>query len=223
MPISYWMKGYLDGNEDERRSAVRKTSVYGMAGLVLAGSIAFSRSMAASSGEGQTDAKAAELGKPAPELHLKDALGKAFTLSEFKDKIVVLEWMNPNCPVSRGKQTDRVMQKTYAKYAGKGVIWLGIDSTAGQKAEANRVYAAEAELNYPVLLDPDGKVGHAYGATKTPHLFIIDKTGRLAYTGAIDDQGQKNYVGAAIEDLLAGREVAKSRTEPYGCSVKYGR
>jgi peroxiredoxin len=204
---------------------MRKASVYGLAGLVLAGGVVFSRTMAASSSEEQAkaEAKTAELGKPAPEFELKDAFGKAFTLSEFKDKIVVLEWMNPGCPVSRGKQADKITQKTYAKYATKGVVWLGIDSTAGQKAEGDRVYAAEAGLNYPVLLDTDGKVGHAYGASKTPHLFVIDKNGRLAYTGAIDDKGEKNFVGAAIEDLAAGREVAKSRTEPYGCSVKYAR
>lgn len=205
---------------------MKRASVYGVVGLALAGSLVFSRSMAAPSVEEQTRAdaaKAAEIGKLAPEFSLQDAYGKAFTLSEFKNKIVVLEWMNPGCPVSRGQQADKVMQKTYAKYAGKGVVWLGIDSTAGQKPDADRVYAAEAQLNYPVLLDPDGKVGHAFGATKTPHLFVIDQAGRLAYAGAIDDKGEKNFVGAAIEELATGKEVAKSRTEPYGCSVKYAK
>jgi len=197
-----------------------------LAGLVLVGGFVWTQGIAATSSNEQAKAdapKVAEIGKPAPEFSLKDAYGKVFTLSEFKDKIVVLEWMNPACPVSRGKQADRTMQRTYSKSAGKGVVWLGIDSTAGQKAEANRVYAAEAELNFPVLLDPDGKVGRAFGATKTPHMFVIDKTGRLAYAGAIDDKGEKNFVSAAIEDLAAGKDVAKSRTEPYGCSVKYAR
>ncbi|HOW70815.1 MAG TPA: redoxin domain-containing protein [Phycisphaerae bacterium] len=205
---------------------MKKVRVYAPLGIALAAAAAFSWSLAASAGENQPKSEAArtaEIGKPAPDFNLKDAYGKAFTLSEFKGKIVVLEWMNPGCPVSRGKQVDQVMQKTYAKYAAKGVVWLGVDSTAGQKAEANRVYAAETGLNYPVLLDPDGKVGHAFVATKTPHLFVIDKTGKLVYAGAIDDQGEKNFVGAAVEDLLAGREVAKSRTEAYGCTVKYAR
>ncbi len=164
----------------------------------------------------------AEIGKAAPDFSLKDSLGKTFTLSEFKDRIVVLEWLNRDCPVVReAHQKKRVMQETYAKYAGKGVIWLGIDTTHGRQPEQNRVWAAEVGLAYPILFDEEGKVGRAYGATNTPHMFVIDKHGKLAYMGAIDDQGKTNYVEEAIKDLLDGKAVSKPETKPYGCSVKY--
>jgi peroxiredoxin len=163
----------------------------------------------------------AELGKKAPDFTLKDVYGKDFKLSDFKEKIVVLEWINRECPVSRGCHDKEVMQKVYKKYAGKGVVWLAIDSTASAKPEDNRVYAAQQGLSYPILHDPDGKVGRAYDARRTPHMFVIDKSGKLVYDGAIDDQGKINYVADAIEAVLANKEVARPKTEPYGCSIKY--
>ena len=173
----------------------------------------------------------AEIGQPAPPFELKDVYGKTFTLGEFKDMIVVLEWFNPNCPFVRGRHGDQTMQKTYAKFAGKGVVWLAIDSTAGAKPDKDRIHAAEQHLAYPVLMDSDGRVARAYQAKTTPHMFVIDRSGKLAYTGAIDDDpgGEKdkksvtNYVAAALDDLLAGKAVAKNRTQPYGCSVKVAK
>ncbi len=166
-------------------------------------------------------AKKAELGKAAPDFSLKDVYGKVFTLAEFKGKTVVLEWINHGCPVSKGKHMNKTMQNTYAKYAEKGVIWLGIDSTHSNTAEAVRVAAAQHQLTFPLLLDPDGKVGRTYEAKTTPHMYVIDKKGNLVYNGAIDDQKEVNHVAAALDDLLAGKAVAKSRTDPYGCGVKY--
>jgi len=163
----------------------------------------------------------AEVGAPAPAFELPDVYGKPFKLDEFKGRIVVLEWINQACPVSRGKHDDGVMQKTYKKYARDGIIWLAIDSTHGRKPEQNRVYAAEQHLAYPILQDAEGKVGRAYGARTTPHMFVIDKKGILAYDGAIDDKADKNYVAAALDALLADRPVTPAKTAPYGCSVKY--
>lgn len=168
----------------------------------------------------------AELGKPAPDFELKDVYGKTFKLSDFEKKIVVLEWINKDCPVSRGCHDKEIMQKTYRKYADKGVVWLAIDSTAQPKPvepESNRVYAAKQNLAYPILHDPEGKVGHAYSAQRTPHMYVIDKSGKLVYMGAIDDKNKTNYVAAAIEDLLADRAVSRPRTDAYGCGVKYAR
>lgn len=173
-----------------------------------------------------SEAVKAKIGQPAPDFTLKDVYDKPFKLSDFKGKIVVLEWINKGCPVSAGAHDKKIMQDTYKKFAEKGVIWLAIDSTASPavaKPEDNRVYAAQKGLAYPILHDPDGKVGHAYGAKTTPHMFVIDKEGQLAYNGAIDDQGKTNYVAVAIEDLLAGKKVAKAQTEPYGCTVKYAK
>ncbi|MHC4444401.1 MAG: thioredoxin family protein [Planctomycetota bacterium] len=164
----------------------------------------------------------AQIGKPAPDFKLKDTLGKEFTLKEFKGRYVVLEWINQQCPISKGAHDKKQMQKTYKKYAAKGVIWLAIDTSHYAKPEKNRVYAAQQGLAYPILHDPNGKVGRAYQAKTTPHMFVIDKKGILAYHGAIDDQGTTNYVAAALDSLLAGKEVLKPKTKPYGCSVKYG-
>jgi len=177
--------------------------------------------------DGAEAAKKAELGAPAPDFELKDVYGKVFRLADFKGKIVVLEWINQECPVSKGKHENGTMQKTYKQFAVRDVVWLAIDSTfrnANEKErtpEQNRVYAAQMGLAYPILHDADGKVGRAYGAKTTPHMFVIDKKGSLVYDGAIDDRGDKNYVGAAIESVLAGKPVEEAKTTPYGCSVKY--
>jgi len=173
----------------------------------------------------------ARMGEVAPDFAIKDVYGKGYTLSEFKGRIIVLEWLNPACPFSKARHEDKTMQNTYARYAGKGVIWLGIDSSHFAKAEAVRVHMAEKHLNYPVLLDADGKVGQQYGAKTTPHMFVIDKAGKLVYSGAIDDDagGGKseketvNYVALAIDSLLAGKDIPKPQTRSYGCSVKYAR
>ena len=163
----------------------------------------------------------AELGKPAPGFELKDTYGKTFKLSDFTGRVVVLEWINRTCPVSRQCHEKAVMQKTYKKYAAKGVIWLAIDTTVGTDPESNRVYAATQGLAYPILHDLDGKVGRAYGAATTPHMYVIDKKGNLAYGGAIDDRAEKNYVADALKAVLSDQKVAKAWTKPYGCSVKY--
>lgn len=163
----------------------------------------------------------AKLGEAAPIFELTDVYGKSFKLADFKGKIVVLEWINQACPVSHGKHQENVMQDTYRKYAGKGVVWLAIDSTHNRKAEENRVYAAELSLAYPILDDADGQVGRAFQAKTTPHMFVVDKAGKLVYDGAIDDKGSTNFVAAAVEELLAGQPVSKSKTQPYGCGVKY--
>jgi len=163
----------------------------------------------------------AELGSPAPQFALPDCYNKPFFLNEFKGKVVVLEWVNQRCPISMGAHREGKMQAIYKKYAGQGVVWLGIDSSHFADKEANRIHAAQMSITYPILNDPEGKVGKAYQAKTTPHMFIIDKAGNLVYDGAIDDQGEKNYVVAALDEILAGKPVSKPKTKPYGCTVKY--
>jgi hypothetical protein len=80
------------------------------------------------------------------------------------------------------------------------------------------------------LLDPTGAIGHEYAAKTTPHMFVIDPSGKLIYDGAIDDHAttdtadvkvSKNYVSTALTEAMAGQKVTTSSTRPYGCSVKY--
>jgi peroxiredoxin len=178
----------------------------------------------------------AEVGQPAPDFTLPDLEGHPVHLADFKGKTVVLEWFNPGCPFVRKAHTKGSLVGTPKRYTDQGVVWLAINSGApgkqgfdpAQNADAKKTYG----MDYPILLDPSGDVGHAYGATNTPHMFVIDTKGLLVYRGAIDNspdaEGESptggklvNYVDATMKDLAAGRAVSVSSTEAYGCSVKY--
>jgi len=163
-----------------------------------------------------------------PAFTLEDVDGKKVSLSDFADKIVVLEWMNPGCPIWTRHHKAGTFRKLAEKFKDKGVVWLAINSTHSADKEKNKKFAKAEKVPYPILDDHAGTVGKAYGAKTTPHMFVIDKKhGRLAYEGAIDDDpsGKKkkplNYVDQALTELLAGKAVSVPKTEPYGCSVKY--
>jgi peroxiredoxin len=165
------------------------------------------------------------VGDPAPDFTLTDTAGKQVSLSDFKGKIVVLEWLNPDCPFVQRHYKAGTMKKLAAEHAD--VVWLTINSTHYMDAAANAKFKADEKLPYTILVDQSGEVGHLYGAQTTPHMYIIDTDGTLAYMGAIDDDPRgssdspKNYVAAALDELEAGKAVTTAETKPYGCSVKY--
>lgn len=168
-------------------------------------------------------AEKAELGKDAPEFELKNDEGKTVRLADYADKTVVLEWINRGCPASVGALPT--MRKTAVEYAKKGVVWLAIDSTYNRKPEDNVEHRKANKLPYMILMDGDGQVGRTYGATRTPHMFVIQKS-KLVYMGAIDDgsmgrPGKRNYVAEALDAVLDGKDVEVSKTTAYGCTVKY--
>jgi peroxiredoxin len=173
-------------------------------------------------------ADTAEVGKPAPAFTLKDDAGKEHSLAQYKGKVVVLEWTNPECPfVQRHYQAD-TMQKTQAGFDAKKVVWLTVDSSAHHTPDTAKAFKKDEGVTNPVLLDTAGTVGKAYGAKTTPHMYVIDAEGVLRYAGAIDDdprgKAQKaptNYVKTAVDALLGGKPVPTPTTQPYGCSVKY--
>lgn len=172
-------------------------------------------------------ADAAKVGSPAPAFTLKDAAGKDVSLSDFKGKVVVMEWMNPGCPVCKGKMEDGSVAKMMSdsKAINSDVVFLFVNSTAstaGKPAESGD-YLTKNKIAAPALIDGDGAVGHAYGAKTTPHCFVIDASGVLAYAGAIDDQGDKNYVVSTVQALKDGKPVSPANTKAYGCGVKYAR
>jgi peroxiredoxin len=182
-------------------------------------------------------ADTAAVGKPAPDFTLTDLDGKAVKLSSFKGKVVVLEWFNPGCPFVKKSHTVGSLVDTAKRHTKTGVVWLAINSAApGKEGHDPKLSASRVKdwsLVNPILRDESGTVGHAYGATNTPHMFVIDKAGTLVYAGAIDNSpdaegkspaGGKlvNYVDAAIEDLDAKRAVRTPTSKAYGCSVKYG-
>jgi peroxiredoxin len=166
---------------------------------------------------------------PAPAFTLMDHTGKAHSLTDYSGKIIVLEWVNPECPFVKRHYDSKTMVNLANSYAAKGVVWLAVNSTNTFDQAKNAAFVMERELPYPVLNDSEGKVGRLYDAKTTPHLYVIDKKRQIAYQGAIDDDaaGNKsektNYIKLAIEDLLAARPVTTPQTNPYGCSVKYAQ
>ena len=172
-----------------------------------------------------------QVGAKAPDFELKDIQGKAYKLSQFSDKTVVLEWFNPDCPfVKKHHQLTHSMIDTQAFAAKQGVVWLAINSAApgkqGNGLDRNKQASKEYKMDYPILLDEAGTVGKLYGAKTTPHMFVISK-GVIVYEGAIDDRpdteapGKTNYVREALMQLSAGKTIDPAQTKPYGCSVKY--
>jgi peroxiredoxin len=172
-----------------------------------------------------------EKAKKAPDFTLQTQAGKTVSLEDFKGKVVVLEWFNNECPfVIYHYDKKTTMVDLAKKYKEKGVVWLAINSTSHQKTETNKEFAESHNLPYPILDDRSGKVGRAYGAERTPHIFIIDKKGKIAYNGAIDDsplgkkkEDVKHYVDKALAELTEGKEVSTQKTKPYGCTVKYAK
>jgi peroxiredoxin len=175
-------------------------------------------------------------GAVAPEFTAKDSSGADVSLKDLKGKIVVLEWFNPNCPFVKKFYANGDMQRFQKDAAAKGVVWLTVSSSApGKNGHLTQETAAkmkdELSMNAKaLLLDADGSIGKAYGARTTPHLFVVDAAGKIAYAGAIDSApstdssdiaGATNYVALAIDALVAGKPVETPSTEPYGCSVKY--
>jgi peroxiredoxin len=175
-------------------------------------------------------------GKPAPEFTAKDAAGRDVKLSSYKGKIVVLEWTNHDCPYVKKHYGTGNMQSLQKEAVDQGVVWLTIASSQpGAQGHVNGLEAerltAERKASPSVfLLDPEGRVGRAYGATATPHMYVIDKAGMLAYMGAIDDKpstnsadvkGARNYVREAIGAIAAGQPVKTASTRVYGCAIKY--
>jgi hypothetical protein len=177
---------------------------------------------------------AAESGQPAPDFTFTDLSGTTQKLSDFRGKIVVLEWLNPACPYVIRHYRSGNMPGTQAVAAADGAVWLQVNSTAVGDLDAAR--SAEWQKKNGVVAtayirDQSGKLGRLYGAQTTPHLYVIGPDGTLVYQGAIDDQPNAsqantmlahNYVKAALAALKAGRPVERPATQPYGCSVKYG-
>lgn len=179
---------------------------------------------------------AVQPGRPAPEFTAMDSAGKPVSLGSFKGRTVVLEWTNHECPYVVKHYGTGTMQQLQRDATSKGVVWLTvISSSRGQQGhveglEADKLTADRKAAPTAVLLDADGKVGRLYGATTTPHMFIIDRTGMLAYRGAIDDKPSTSresvstaraYVREALEAIGTGKPVKTASTRPYGCSVKY--
>lgn len=178
----------------------------------------------------------AVVGQAAPEFSATDTSGKPVTLADYKGKHVVLEWVNPGCPFVQKHYDSGNMPETQKAATAKGVVWLSVNSTAKDAGDYMSPSALSAwqktkgATPTATLMDLDGKVGRAYGARTTPHMYLIDPQGKLVYAGAIDSKptanpadikGATNYVNAAVGEALAGKPVTQATTRAYGCSIKY--
>lgn len=171
----------------------------------------------------------AELGKPAPNFTLTDLDGKQHKLSDYRGKIVVLEWFSPSCPYCVYAYSEGPLKEQPERLAKEGVVWLSVNSQnpkhPGANVDKNKAFVKAHEMEAPLLMDADGTVGRAYGAKTTPHCFVIDVKGVLVYAGGLDnvpngkvdgDAKPINYVDAAVEDLRAGRPVTTDSARAYG-------
>jgi len=181
-------------------------------------------------------ANAARVGDPAPDFNGVDSQGRPQNLASYRGKFVVLEWTNNGCPYTQKHYESGNMQSLQKEWTGKGVVWLTMLSSApGEQgfmtpAQENQYIAREHAAPTAAILDSHGAIGHEYDAKTTPHMFIIDPSGRLIYEGAIDDHAtpnpsdikqSKNYVSDALRESMGGKQVTTSYTRPYGCSIKY--
>ena len=200
----------------------RRSLLLGSAALALAPTVTFA---------------ASDLGKPAPAFSATDSNGKPWSLDALKGKVVVLETTNRDCPYVGKHYRAGNMQAQQREAATRGVVWLTVAASApGEEgfvtaAEANDTVKKNGAAPAAVLLDPKSRIARAYGATVTPHMYVIDAAGVLVYKGGIDSIPSSNvsdiarakqYVRVALDEVLAGKPVADSSTRPYGCSLKYG-
>lgn len=199
--------------------------MFAFAGLVIAAGAA-----------GAAGAREPDLGKPAPDFAGTDTKGATVKLSDFKGKLVVLEWSNHDCPYVRKHYGSGNMQKTQAAAREMGVVWVTIISSAPgnqghvDAAQADKLTVDRKAQPSVVLLDPKGQIGRLYAARVTPHMFIIGKDGNLLYKGGIDSirssrpadiERAKNYVTAALGEIASGKAVTDADTTAYGCTIHY--
>jgi peroxiredoxin len=178
-------------------------------------------------------AYAVEPGDAAPAFTVKNVKGDEVSLADHKGKVVVLEWLNHDCPYVKKHYASGNLPKLQESYTGKDVVWISINSNAGVSASDLAARSTkEGSKASQVVLDPDGKVGKAYDAKTTPHMIVIGKDGKVAYNGALDSinstdvadvEKADNHVVAALDALLAGKTVEVAKTKPYGCGVKYAK
>jgi len=209
-----------------RRSFLAQSGLAAVASSVAGGTLLRARRVWA----------AAKVGEPAPAFTATASTGASVSLADYRGKVVILEWTNHDCPYVRKHYETGNMQALQKETTAEGTVWLAIISSAPNEqghvtpSQANELTASRKAAPTFVLLDPKGTVGRLYGATNTPHMYVVDKGGLLVYAGAIDDRptsrradvpGANNYVRAAFQAVAAGQPVKTPVTRAYGCTVKY--
>jgi len=163
----------------------------------------------------------ATIGKPAPNFTLVDLAGIPQTLSDYQGQIVVINFWSAECP--HAARCDRQLSSLLPRW-GETVTILSIACNANESREMLSRVATDRHLPI-VLLDSERSITDMYGATTTPHFFVIDQRGILRYQGSFDDVSFRKptptqvYLVQAVEALLHGVQPEPSRTSPYGCTI----
>lgn len=171
------------------------------------------------------------LGAVAPDFTLPGTDGKTHSLGDFADaKALVIAFTCNHCPMAIGSE-DR-MNAIYADYSGKGMAMVSINSNElvhhpDDSFDHMVVRAKEKGFQFPYLRDESQEVALAYGALRTPHFYLFDGDGKLAYTGRMDDnpgveaEATTRELRDAIEAVLEGKTPAAQLSNPIGCNVKW--
>ena len=182
-----------------------------------------------------TSIQAAELGigsqMPNTDYLLNDISGNQITLNEIKGENGTLIIFSCNtCPwVIRWEDRYVEIANSYLK---KGIGMIAINSNVARFNGDDSLYemkkhAKEKKYNFPYAQDPKAKLAYAFGATKTPHVYLFNDKDNLVYRGAIDDNArdadavEEPFLSNAIDQLLAGRKIKKTTSKAIGCSIKF--
>lgn len=171
-------------------------------------------------------ALAVPVGGAGPDFMLRDLDGRAVRLSSLRGRVVVLEWTSPTCPFVARHYESGAMPSLASRYAAKGVAWLAVVNGRTHTEEQVRRWVSAVGLRRPLLMDPQGMLARQYGATNTPHVFVLDRKLRVAYQGAVDDDAYgrrpgkaRSYLKEALDAVLSGKRVSVPKTPSYGCDV----
>jgi peroxiredoxin len=172
--------------------------------------------------------KKLKIGDAAPTWsHIVGIDNKKHSLSDFdKAKLVVLVFTCNHCPVARAYE-DRLIALT-KEYRPKGVqfVAVNVNNIPADRLDKMKERAEEKGFNFPYLYDSSQKMGHDYGATVTPHVFVLDKDRKVVYMGNVDDslnpkRVKQHNLRNALDALLVGKKPPKAVTQQFGCTIKY--
>lgn len=165
-----------------------------------------------------------EVGQKAPDFKAVGVDGKEYTLGSFKDaKAVVVCFTCNHCPVAVAYE-DRFIDFAKA-YAEKGVKFIAINVNP-ESMDEMKARAEEKGFNFPYAQDEAGSSAKAYGAQVTPHIFLLDKDGKVAYVGAYDDspndasEAKESYLRNAVDAVIAGKTPEVTKTRAVGCGIR---
>ena len=172
---------------------------------------------------GRLRAEEIEIGAQAPEFKAQGVNGKEYSLaSTTAAKATVLCFTCNGCPVAVAYE-DRFIEFAN-QYGGKGVKFIAINgNNATENLKAMKQRSEEKGFTFPYAFDESGDAARAYGARVTPHIFIVDQSGKIAYRGAFDDNikdAKKHYVADAVDALLAGKTPETTTSKAFGCGIK---